>query len=80
MHGGGSDPNPLLSSARIALYHYSILYRSTTLSNATEPTRQKSLETIHEDRQELQDASLSVTECLDELVRRDLVHWLPITA
>ncbi|KAK7706419.1 hypothetical protein SLS63_013982 [Diaporthe eres] len=67
-------------SARIALYHYSILYRSTTLDDAAEPSRHKTLEIIHENRQELQDAALGVTECLGELVRRHLVHWLPITA
>lgn len=80
MHGYISDQTPLLSSARIALYHYSILYRSTTLNNAAEPSRHKTLATIHENRQDLQDAALSVSECLGELVRRHLVQWLPITA
>lgn len=60
--------------------HYSILYRSANLSNAADTARMETLETIHESRQELQDAALSVTECLGELVRRNLVRWLPITA
>ncbi|KAG6365612.1 hypothetical protein INS49_007223 [Diaporthe citri] len=70
----------LESSARIALYHYSVLYHSMTLNKAAEPSRHKTFEIIHESRQELQDAALSVTECLGELVRRHLAHWLPITA
>ncbi|KAJ9420993.1 hypothetical protein FOXG_02960 [Fusarium oxysporum f. sp. lycopersici 4287] len=68
-------------TASIALCHYKILRQSLTSDSAGEDTARpgRSLK-LQQSSFEVQDAAQKITKCYEELTRRRLARWLPISA
>ncbi|KAI0149822.1 fungal-specific transcription factor domain-containing protein [Hypoxylon sp. NC0597] len=67
-------------SARAALCHHEVLQLAVACTSPNLSNNLREFSNIYENRQELQDAACSVTECLKELIQLNLVRWLPISA
>ncbi|KAI0837193.1 fungal-specific transcription factor domain-containing protein [Hypoxylon sp. FL0890] len=67
-------------SARAALCHHEVLQLAVACASPNLSNNLREFSNIYENRQELQDAACSVTECLKELIQLNLVRWLPISA
>ncbi|KAI1136084.1 fungal-specific transcription factor domain-containing protein [Hypoxylon sp. FL0543] len=67
-------------SARAALCHHEVLQSAVACTSPNLSNNLREFSNIYENRQELQDASCSVVECLKELIQLRLVRWLPISA
>ncbi|KAH6663322.1 cutinase transcription factor 1 beta [Plectosphaerella plurivora] len=68
-------------SSRVVLSHHEVLHLAITASAPSFSTIPSSdMAIIGENRDELQDASTGVTECLKELINLRLARWLPISA
>ncbi|KAI1413261.1 fungal-specific transcription factor domain-containing protein [Hypoxylon sp. FL1857] len=67
-------------SARAALCHHEVLQLAVACTSPNLSNNLREFSNIYENRQELQDAACSVTECLKELIQLRLVRWLPISA
>ncbi|EWY88027.1 hypothetical protein FOYG_09389 [Fusarium oxysporum NRRL 32931] len=68
-------------TASIALCHYKILRQSLTSDSAGEDTARpgRSLK-LQQSSFEVQDAAQKITKCYEELTRRRLARWFPISA
>ncbi|OTB04416.1 hypothetical protein M426DRAFT_320779 [Hypoxylon sp. CI-4A] len=67
-------------SARAALCHHEVLQLAVACTSPNLSSNLREFSNIYENRQELQDAACSVTECLKELIQLRLARWLPISA
>ncbi|KZL86024.1 cutinase transcription factor 1 beta [Colletotrichum incanum] len=65
--------------AKIAFYHYRILYYLHQDSDGSAQRDRQTAE-LKKSCNELQDAAAKMTQLLEELTRRRLVRWLPISA
>ncbi|KAI7762207.1 hypothetical protein LZL87_006602 [Fusarium oxysporum] len=68
-------------TASIALCHYKILRQSlTSESNGADAARPGRSLKLQQSSFEVQDAAQKITKCYEELTRRRLARWLPISA